>query len=133
MTRRDRRHPAVITIWWRDIPAQVNGLGGAQREQVLLPWRFQWAIECAAKKADLTDVHEFTKQWRRTEITWDGDITDPRELAQAARATAAQLEAAYDQPRLDVLVLSGGVELPADSAPLIRPRVTHWSRPETTP
>jgi hypothetical protein len=120
MSRRDRRAPALITIWWRDIPAQVNGQAGALREQVVLPWRFQWAIECAAKKADLTDVHEFTKQWHRTEAPFAGDIT---ELARATAEAGERLDHDYDQQRLDVLVLGGGVALPPGSAPALRPRV----------
>jgi Virulence factor len=120
VTRRERRRPAIITIWWRDIPAQVNGQAGVQREQAILPWRFQWAIECAAKKADLTDVHEFTKQWRRSEVPWDGNLD---ELAAGTQAAAASLDDAYDQGRLEVLVLSGGAELPVDVAPTRRQRV----------
>jgi hypothetical protein len=111
VTRRARQGPVLVTIWWRDIPAQVNAQDGSRREQRILPRRFQWAIERAAKRADLTDVHDFTAQWRRTEQPCPGD------LLAAAMAEAGRLEAAHPEERLRSLIRSGGVDGGPELAP----------------
>ena len=46
----------VIVIMWRDIPAQINGKVGADRHQVILPHRFQKAIDRAAIDRDRTST-----------------------------------------------------------------------------
>ncbi len=120
MSRRERSGAQVVTIWWRDIPAQVNGQAGARREQVPFPRRFQWAIERAAKRAGLTDVHEFTRQWRRTTVA----VPEGQDVAALARAEAARLVARHPEEELRRLIRTGGLadgpELPpggaADSA-----------------
>ena len=45
----------VVVILWRDIPAQINGKAGSERHQVILPHRFQKAIDRAAM--DRTKPH----------------------------------------------------------------------------
>lgn len=114
MSRRDRHGPTLVTIWWRDVPAQVNGQEGGRRAQVVLPRRFQWTIERAAKRAGLTDVHEFTAQWRRTTQVCAGDVET------AAREEAARLVALHPEARLRFLIRSGGLadgpEIPSGGA-----------------
>ena len=116
MSRRERRGGEIVTIWWRDIPAQVNGQHGARREQNELPPRFRWAIERAAKRAGLTDVHEFTHQWRRT----SEPCPDGVDIADAAQAVAVRLVADHPEDRLRHLVRTGGLgdgpELPPGRA-----------------
>lgn len=106
MNRRLRQGPLVVTIWWRDIPAQVNGQDGTRREQVELPPRFRWAIERAAKRGGLTDVHEFTRQWRRTSVPGEAGV----DLGEAVRAAAARLVADHPEERLRYLVRTGGLD-----------------------
>jgi metal-sulfur cluster biosynthetic enzyme len=121
MRRRETVSPHIVTIWWRDIPAQVNGINGLERVQIKLDWRFQWAIERAARKASLNDAHEFTKRWRRTTAPVDGDV------GEAARIEAARIDARFDDDLLTVLVESGGVEVPEGTMP--RPRVLQNKNP----
>ena len=45
MPRRERGASEVVTIYWRDIPAQVNGQSGRERHQVLLSSKFQRAVD----------------------------------------------------------------------------------------
>jgi metal-sulfur cluster biosynthetic enzyme len=126
MRRREAASPHLVTIWWRDIPAQVNGVDGLERVQVQLDWRFQWAIERAARKASLNDAHEFTKRWRRTTAPVVGDV------GAAARNEAARIDARYNDDFLTVLVESGGVEVPEGTRP--RPRVVqNTNRQNTNP
>ena len=46
----------LVTIYWRDIPAQVTAQRGRSREKALLDARFQDAIDRAAIVAGLTDT-----------------------------------------------------------------------------
>jgi hypothetical protein len=69
----------------------------------VLPRRFHRAIELASKRAELTDVHSFTEQWRRTS-------TPCAEATQAvARESAASLESQYSEARLRSLIRRGGL------------------------
>ena len=43
----------VVTIYWRDIPAQVNGQQGRDRHQLLLSSKFQRAVDRAKRKAGI--------------------------------------------------------------------------------
>ncbi len=114
--RRELAAPHLVVIWWRDIPAQVNGNNGLERVQIVLDWRFQWAIERAARKSGLNDAHEFTKRWRRvTQPVTEGDV------GTAARIEADRLEAIYDDDALTVLVEAGGEKPPEGTRP--RPRI----------
>ena len=103
MTRR-RKSPGLVTIYWRDIPAQVTATapdGGT--EKVLLPHRFQYAIDRAAAVAGLTDAHSYVEQWRRVHVPVDGD---PQV---AATSTAEALRVEYSPARLEELVTQGGL------------------------
>ena len=92
----------MVVISWRDIPAQVNARSGEQRHQVLLPYRFQKAVDRATKTAGKKTAHEHVAEWRRRSFPIDGDP-----LA-AARAEAARLDEAFPTERLRTLIASGG-------------------------
>ncbi len=94
--------PEVVTIFWRDIPAQVNGQLGRERHQVVLPGKFQRAIDRAKQKAKIYTAEQDIAQWRRTSMTIDGDV------AEAAQAEAARLEAEYSREYLGKLAYAGG-------------------------
>lgn len=103
--RRARRRAGVVTISWRDIPAQVNAVRGDDSAQALLPARFQHAIDRAAVVAGCTDTTSYVTEWRRT--------TSPApagDLGSAAEAEAERLAAAYPPDRLERLVGDGGVD-----------------------
>jgi Virulence factor len=125
--RRARNRCEVVTIWWRDIPTQVNGVNGSQIEKYQLSHRFLWSAQRAAKKADLMDAHSFTEQSRRTAVTFDPASGD---LLAAVEAEAARLEDLYDDDKLTILVEAGG--LAVDAAPQPRPRLRIVAPQETS-
>jgi Virulence factor len=94
----------LVTIYWRDIPAQVNAQEGRTKHQLLLSARFQRATQRAAVVSRQKNAHDFVKHWRRTDRPCGHDLE-----AEAA-AEAARLEAAYPPERLVALVEAGGVE-----------------------
>ncbi len=96
------RNPQLIVIYWRDIPSQVNGASGAEKHQVLLKPRFEKAIDRAAMTAGLTQASDYVNEWRRETQPAHGDI------AAAAQALAAELEAAFPLTVLNEYVATGG-------------------------
>ncbi|HCV34019.1 MAG TPA: hypothetical protein DGF10_05070 [Acidimicrobiaceae bacterium] len=94
----------LVTIYWRDIPAQVTAQQGRTREKALLDARFQHAIDRAAMVAGLDDTDSYVAQWRRESAELAGD------LAAAVATEITRINAAYDRDRLERLVRSGGVE-----------------------
>ena len=99
----------LITLFWRDIPAQVIAESGRgrnrQQAKIELPRRFAIAIDAAAMRdgADATD--DYLAEWRRSEPVPCGDDLD----AEAAKL-AADLEADYPAERVRQLVGSGGFD-----------------------
>jgi Virulence factor len=94
----------LVTIYWRDIPAQVNAQSGRVRKKVILPGPFQEAIDKAIVAAELFTYHESVKHWRRTDRTCGDDLE-----AEAA-AEAERVALAYPAARLDELVTNFGFE-----------------------
>ena len=104
MTRRRRSNAnEVVTIYWRDIPAQVTASVAGQKQKALLTDRFQHAIDRAAAVAGLTETQAYVGEWRRVTSPVSGDLGQ-------AQATAAQLEEDYPRPRLEALVATGGLD-----------------------
>jgi hypothetical protein len=95
--------PEVVTIFWRDIPAQVNGQAGRERHQVLLSAKFQRAVDRAKRKANIYTAEDDIAQWRReSSPCTDGDVVA------AADAAATLLEADYSREYLGRLAYAGG-------------------------
>lgn len=117
-SRRSRNRSEIVTIWWRDIPTQVNGISGAQIDKQPLSHRFLWAAQRAAKKADLMDSHSFTRQTRRTSTPFDPSAG---ELAEVVALEAQRLELHYSDDLLTRLVEAGGQA--KDTTPTARPRL----------
>ena len=90
--------PKLITIYWRDIPAQVTAQEGRVREKALLEARFQHAIDRAAAVAGLTDTDSYIAQWNRKTFACEG------EMAEAVAKEATKIEENYPAERLDILV-----------------------------
>ena len=101
MARRQVRGSEVVTIYWRDIPAQVNGQHGRDRHQVLLSSKFQRAVDRAKRKAGIYTAEEDIAQWRRSSEACDDHVF-------AAEAQAAALEAEYSKEYLGKLAYAGG-------------------------
>jgi hypothetical protein len=109
MTRLPQEHTELmatelVTIYWRDIPAQVTAQKGRTREKALLDARFQHAIDRAAMAAGLDDTDSYIAQWRRESTPLSDD------MATAVADEIARIDAAYDRERLEHLVQAGGIE-----------------------
>lgn len=109
---RDRRE--IVVIWWRDIPTQVNAQSGRERYQLLLPDRFQRAVDRAKRKAKIYTAHEDIAQWRRVSEPLVGE---PEE---AAAAVVARLDDEYPRERLGLLAFAGGFEADVQSIEVSR-------------
>ena len=104
--RRRRRGSSneLVTIYWRDIPAQVTASSNGEKGSWLLEERFQVAIDRAAGVAGLTDADDYVLQWRRVSQPCEGD---PQA---AAEAEAQRLQEIYTRDRVRELVDNGGVD-----------------------
>ena len=104
MSRRRGNSNSIVTIFWRDIPAQITASAAGETEKALLEPRFQHAIDRAAAVADLTETDAYVAQWRRV----SAPLTEhPKEAAQSA---ASQINSDYSRERLEQLVAQGGAE-----------------------
>jgi hypothetical protein len=99
---RRRGGSEIVVILWRDIPAQINGKAGDERHQVMLPHRFQKAIDRAAMVADKKTAQAYVGEWRRTNHPLVGD------LIECVDSTAANIETEFTNERLHTLVANGG-------------------------
>ncbi|MCP3936318.1 MAG: hypothetical protein GY708_13210 [Actinomycetia bacterium] len=107
MSRRRRGGgPQLTTIWWRDIPAQVNGVEHDRKAQWILPQRFQVAIDKAALIGDASDTDTYVAQWHQTVTRIESDLASP--LEDRAKAEASRLDTKYDSERLTAIVDNGG-------------------------
>ena len=97
----------LVTIWWRDIPTQVNAQEGRTRYQAVLPRRFQRAVDEAAMAAGLTHASDYVSEWRRDTETLPAALTAD-ELQAAADAAAARFEDEYSKERLTEIAANGG-------------------------
>ena len=104
MARRAARGAEVVTIYWRDIPAQVNGQDGRERHQVLLSAKFQRAVDRAKRKAGIYTAEEDIAQWRRSSEACDEGV----DHAAAAEARARAIEDEYSREYLGKLAYAGG-------------------------
>lgn len=92
----------LITVYWRDIPAQVIAKAGRNSAKVQLPERFQVAIDRAAMRAGKGTSEHYLEDWRREA----GDCGD--DLEAAVRAEADRLVAAFPDDLLECMVKAGG-------------------------
>ena len=99
----------MITLYWRDIPAQVIAERGRgrKREQakIELHRRFAIAIDAAAMRDGADSTDDYLAEWRRGEPVECGE-----DLEAEAAGRAAALEAEYPAERVKSLVENGGRE-----------------------
>ena len=97
----------VVTLYWRDIPAQVVAEKGhcRKREQakIELNRRFALAIDEAAMRDGADSTDDYLVDWRR-----GAPVECSDELEAEARRVAERLEAEFDGKLLAELVNSGG-------------------------
>jgi hypothetical protein len=96
--------PELITIYWRDIPAQVTARAGRHKAAVQLRDEFQVAIDRAAVVARKHTTDEYLAEWRRVAVPCGDD------LEEAVDAAAANIDRAYPPERLKSLIANGGLE-----------------------
>ena len=97
----------LITLYWRDIPAQVIAERGRgrKREQakIELPRRFSVAIDAAAMRDGVNSTDDYLSEWRRSEPEECGE-----DLEAEAAVRAAALGDEYTSETLRALVENGG-------------------------
>jgi hypothetical protein len=94
----------LITISWRDIPAQVLAKRGRETSKVQLSDRFHVAIDRAAMRAGKGSSNEYIAEWARSSRPCGED------LKAEAEAAAAALEARYTDADLERLIKAKGVD-----------------------
>jgi hypothetical protein len=92
----------LITIYWRDIPAQVIGRAGRQKIKRPLPTRFADAIDTAAMRAGRGGSEAYLADWRRETRPVDGD------LQEAVDDEVNRLAATFPEAELRALARAGG-------------------------
>ena len=97
----------VVTLYWRDIPAQVVAEKGRGRKRkqakIELHRRFALAIDEAAMRDGAESTDDYLADWRKGDPVECSD-----ELEAEARRVAERLEAEFDSELLAKLVNSGG-------------------------
>ena len=97
----------LISIYWRDIPAQVVGRQGRTNVKKELEPRFAQAIDRAAMRAGRGSSDAYLADWRRETEMVSGD------LEQIVADRVAELEARFDADYLEKVVKAGG-QIPKD-------------------
>ncbi|MEX0707841.1 MAG: virulence factor [Woeseia sp.] len=92
----------LISIYWRDIPAQVVGRDGRRNCKKELPPRFIKAIDRAAMRAGRGSSDAYLADWRRETQQVSGDL----EVLVAEHV--AKLENHFDDSYLEAVVKAGG-------------------------
>jgi hypothetical protein len=110
---RGRTAHELVLITWRDIPAQITGRSGEVKHQVMLPHRFQKAIDRAAMVADKKTAQEYVGEWQRATVP----VATDHDIAVAAEAYAHDIERDYPNDRLHQLVNNGGWDPSRPSPP----------------
>ena len=94
----------LTVVYWRDIPAPMIVPPGRRDEaKIQLTERFEKAIDRAAMRAQLRDTDSYLGEWRKVSI---GEVGD--DLQAEASKKAAELEAEFDEAKLNALVDAGG-------------------------
>ncbi len=94
-----------ISIYWRDIPAQVTIKAGRRTARRELSLRFTEAIDMCAMRVGAAGTDDYLAEWRRGAPEPCGDDLE----AEAERALT-ELEEQYDKDRLRQLVSQDGWE-----------------------
>lgn len=94
-----------ITVYWRDIPTQINVKRGRSKGKALLPQRFHEAVDKAAMRAGMGDTDSYVQQWRQEieEFECDGDLDS------CAIGEMEKVDASFPQEILEVMISNGGV------------------------
>lgn len=95
----------LITVYWRDIPAQIIAKKGRKTTaKIQLSERFHTAIDRAAMRAGKGSSDQYLEDWRRVAEACDDD------LDAAAKAQAERLEASFSDEQLERIIKAGGLQ-----------------------
>ena len=100
----------LITVFWRDIPAQVIAKKGRQSVKRMLSQRFQEAVDRAAMRAGKGSSDAYLSEWRRQRGKCEGDLDT------AVKDEAERLEQLYSDEKLHQLIRAKGVDEPTSPA-----------------
>ena len=100
--------PNVITVYWRDIPAQVIVGKGRRAAKIQLPERFEQAIDRCAMKVGAKEDDAYLAEWRKVGPTSVGGESDQA----VAESEATRLEAEFDLDRIKTLIANDGWNQP---------------------
>lgn len=95
----------LITVFWRDIPAQVIVKQGRKAAKVQLSQRFQEAIDRAAMRAGKGSSDAYLEDWKRS-----APRACSADIEAEAQREADLLESRYSDEQLLRLIKAGGVE-----------------------
>ena len=95
--------PDVTIVYWRDMPAQIIVGKGRRGAKVVLPERFEQAIDRAAMKAGAQDTDAYLAEWRKAApYEMEGDAQE------IATSEAARIDREYDLDRIKALIENDG-------------------------
>jgi hypothetical protein len=94
----------MITVYWRDIPAQVIAKKGRNKVKRMLSHRFQEAVDRAAMRAGKGSSDAYLSEWRRERSPCGAD------LEAVVQSEADRLEQLYSDDKLLQLVRAKGVD-----------------------
>ena len=94
----------LITVYWRDIPAQVIAKKGRNSAKIPLPERFQVAIDRAAMRAGKGSSDHYLEDWRRDARACSDDLNHE------AQTQAAQLDAEFNDDYLEKIIKNSGIK-----------------------
>lgn len=93
----------LVTVYWRDIPAQVIAKQGRNTVKKVLHPRFARAIDRAAMRAGRGSSDKYLEDWRRETRPCEG------EMEAAVSQEVEKLEDLFPPDVLDTVVRAGGV------------------------
>ena len=93
----------LITVYWRDIPAQIIAKAGRKTAKVQLSQRFMDAIDMAAMRAGKGSTDEYLEDWRREQVECSDD------LQTEAQTAADKLEQQFEPAVLQQYVKDQGL------------------------
>lgn len=102
--KKEQRLTQVVTVFWRDIPAQVMVGKGRRAAKVQLPERFEQAIDRCAMKIGAKGDDAYLAEWRKAAA----EEPESGDDATVAASVAARIDAEYDAARLRALIANDG-------------------------
>ena len=100
----------ITLVCWRDIPAQIIAGAGRRGVKLVLPERFEQAIDRCAMKVGARDSDAYLAEWRKVGL---GD--EPGPDAEAAQAVLDRLLTEFDAARIAALIANDGWNTPPET------------------